>query len=339
MGRTIHYSISKKTNFTEKEHKIMLDVSSRYNSDELLKDINRVYGKTLKELWTCESFHLGLDYYPNWDKLKRLGYATTTEGWEYVESHIKEDENEVKSILDAEKKGIITFFKDDFKKELRGFTKTQGNEFNSLLVYKALIEISKKIPKATIEVSDEGEFLLCPLKIKNGLVLPQIEDLLDSIRHYSMSMLFSKGFEGNILDKLQNTDFQTEFFKNDVGVENTYGNMANYIDAKLRNLKEIEKQLVHILGDNHNLYFYNLENRKEKDWFAPELFVRNVNIEKFLDYEMTGDTLMDGFDGEGFELADEDSAKKSREMINNLFSMLEKTGFKKDNIKKLGEDY
>lgn len=58
-----------------------------------------------------------------------------------------------------------------FSQEIRGFTKVGGNEWNALLVYAALLEISIKTP-AMIKLSDEGEFLLSDVLIKNGKVRP-----------------------------------------------------------------------------------------------------------------------------------------------------------------------
>jgi hypothetical protein len=237
-------------------------------------------------------------------------------------------------IQTLEKEGLIINEQKNTK-ELHAFTKVQGNEFNSLLVFQALISISKKLPKVTITLSDEGEFLLCDLKIKNGKALPVIDELVDDMRHYALKMLFSKGFEGNVLDKLTTTDF-TDEFGGDIELNNTYGDMAEYINNKLRNLKEIETALIKAGLTGNKLYLFNLNNLEEKNWFDPKVFTRNVDVEKFLDYKMSAGTMMAGFSGEGFGLTDKDSEAESYKSIARMFSLLEKAGLDKKNIQILG---
>ena len=338
MGRTLHFSITKdKGTFTKKDLEIIENISEFYNSDELLNDINKAYKTSLKNIWSCENFSLGLsgNYYPNWDKPRN--------SWDIANAHIEKlgkTMSFIDAILQAEKDGVIKFHHEDYKTNFHGFTKVQGNEFNSLLVFKALVELSKKIPTATIYLSDEGEFLLCPLKIKAGKALPDIEDLLNDMRHYALKMLFSKGFAGNILDKITPTNFDN-CFKGDIGIENTYGDMTNFINEKLRNLKEIENAIKGTLkGYNDNaLYFYNIEHRQLKNWFDPEIFTRPVNVEKFLNYQMSEKSLMDGFSGQGFGLTDKDGEAESYKMMANLFSMLAKSQIDTEKLKILGRDY
>lgn len=345
MGRTLHFSIKKETKFTRKDLEVIYNVSRFYNSDELLKDINTAYKSKLKELWTCENFWLGVgSFYPNWYtplfKDKGSNFA-----WDYINKEIATQEKAGKHYIDVIEKltkdkivlchGTNVFSTNEFS----GFTKTQGNEFNSLLVFQALLEISKKIPTAIIELSDEGEFLLCPLKIQKGKVLPIISDLINSIEHFSMKMLFSKGFAGNILDRIKPTDFSKEF-SGDLNINNSYGDMTDYINDKLRNLKEIEKALIKAGLLESNLYLYNIKNRELKDWFEPELFVRPVEVERFLDYKSTPEQMMDGFHGEGFDLTTEDSKKESLEHIAKMMKLLGGLGTSKDGFKMkiIGED-
>lgn len=337
MGRVINYSIKKdKGTFSKKDFEVMQQVSEFYNSATLLNDINKAYNTELKEIWTCESFYIGIgaNYYPNWSK--------PLNSWNNVNARIEQLEksiSKIDAIFQAKKEGIISYHDESFKTEMNGFTKVQGNEFNSLLVLKAIIEISKKIPTATVSISDEGEFLLCPLKIKNGKALPDIDDLLDSMQHYALKMLFSKEYKNNILNELATKDFD-ECFKSDLHIENTYGDMTNYINEKLRNLKEIEtaikRTLKHEAGNE--LYFYNIASRNSKDWFNPEIFTRTVNVEKFINYKLSAATMMDGFHGEGFSLTDKDSETESYKMISHILSALSNSGVNKENIKILGEN-
>jgi len=348
MGRTLHYTIKRdKGNFTRKELESMYQVSTFYNSKGLLKEINTTYKTKLKNLWTCENFWLGVgNYYPNWENnavklVTKTNGGGSEAGWALINQLMEKAEKETGSFIDAvfemEKKGYILAH-DKGDNEFHGFTKTQGNEFNSLLVFKALIEISKKVPSALITLSDEGEFLLCPLKIKNGKVLPIIQDMIEDIQSYSMRMLLSKEFKGNILKKLKHTDFKNEFFKNDIGVGNGYGDMIEYIDARLRNLKEIEAVLLKETIQDNEMYIFNIGNRKPEKWFKAESFVRPVNVERFLDYKMSPASLMDGFSGEGFDLTDKDSEAESYKMIAKMFSILGKAGFKNGNIQVLGTE-
>lgn len=341
MGRVLSYSITKdKGSFTKKELTAIYETSKFYNSKELLADINSAYKTKLKELWSCENFWLGIgSFYPNWGNptLKDLG---SDKAWDLVKETIDKYEKElgfIDAVFKAKKEGLINFHDGNTNNSFRGFCKVQGNELNSLFVFKAVVEISKKVPSATLHISDEGEFLLCPLKIKNGKVLPEVDDLIESMEYYALKMLFSKTFEGNILNKLEHKDFG-KLFKDDIGLENTYGDMTKHINDKLRNLKAIEKALLEATKNERDnaLYFYNINNRQPKDWFKPELFVRPVNVEKFLDYKMSPSTMMDGFSGTGFGLSNEDTEAESLKSIARMFSMLGGKGFDKGNIKVLG---
>ena len=60
-----------------------------------------------------------------------------------------------------------------------GFTKVGGNEFNALLVYTALIEISR-LTNAELTLYDEGQFLYADVIIKNGLARIDIDKLKET---------------------------------------------------------------------------------------------------------------------------------------------------------------
>jgi hypothetical protein len=49
--------------------------------------------------------------------------------------------------------------------------------------------------------------------------------------------------------------------------------------------------------------------------------------------------MMDGFHGSYWKLTDKDEEKESYQMLANIFGMLEKAGFDKNNVKTLGTDY
>lgn len=218
---------------------------------------------------------------------------------------------------------------------LRGFTKTQGNELNSLMVLVALVEVSQQVPAVEIHLSDEGEFLLCDLKIRNGKAMPVIKSLTDDIQRYCHLMLFSNNYEGNILGKLnyKPEDFTHEF-QMDCSLGNTYGDMTRYINQKMRNLKEVENALIKQGLAGKDLYLFNLEQRDSKDWFCPYAFTRKVDIEKYVDYKRSPATLMDGFSGEGFVLSTEDVELKSYQSITQMQKLFDNPKIK---MKVLGE--
>lgn len=220
--------------------------------------------------------------------------------------------------------------------QLRGFTKTQGNELNSLMVLLALVELSQQVPEIEIHLSDEGEFLLCDLKIRNGKALPILKSLTDDIQRYCHLMLFSENYEGNILGKFnyKPTDFTHEF-QMDCSIGNTYGDMSRYINEKLRNLKEVEDALLKQGLTGMDLYLFNLQQRDSKDWFYPFAFTRPVEVEKYIDCKMSPKTLMDGFSGEGFGLTTEDAELKSYKSIAKLQKLF---GNSKLKLKVLGEN-
>ena len=210
--------------------------------------------------------------YPNWGNptIKALGNGSEG-GWKFVNDRYDElaktEPSHSNVVKQMKKEGLINYF--NYKlSDCQGFVKVQGNELNALLVLLALNDISKLLKNVVITLSDEGEFLLCPIKIKSGKCLPVIGDLKESIEYYCGKMLFSKGFEGNILGKLdyKKEDF-TECFGADIGFENNYGDMTNYINKKLRNLKEIETKLVKLGVTDNMLYFYNINNRDYREWF------------------------------------------------------------------------
>lgn len=211
------------------------------------------------------------------------------------------------------------------------FVKVQGNELNSLLVFEACLEISKQVTDCTLKLYDEGEFLLCPLKMKMGKVLPVLNDMLDDIKRFSCRMLFSSDYQMNILDKLIPgiNEFCHEF-QMDIGLANRYGDQTSLINDKLRNLKAIEKIVLKEMKAKQAPYFSNIASLDYRLWFRPYAFTRQVDVEKFRDYEGGLKNLLDGFDGEGFGLTDTDAEQKGYEALAALQKLLEKLGFTKD---------
>jgi hypothetical protein len=198
---------------------------------------------------------------------------------------------------------------------VHGFVKTQGNEFNSLLVYTGLLELSILCPKLTIELDDEGEFLLANLKINNGKVLPKLNDIREDVDRWSRELA------------VKELDFKTRFadeyklLGND-GIDNLNigGTYSSYAEGYLK--KSLQKYArafrimkEHFKGD-FQLNAHNIEHCiKPEQWFDPILFCRAVNIDDFYTYEGGASKLMDGFDGEYWGLSDKDSEAESYRMI------------------------
>ena len=226
----------------------------------------------------------------------------------------------------------VSFMEGLNENSFESFVKVQGNELNSLLIFEACLEISNLIKDCTLKLYDEGEFLLCPLKMKQGKVLPVLSDVMDDIMRFSWRMLSSQKYRKNILDKLDLgvDDFSHEF-QMDIGLDNNYGDQAPYIDDKLRNLKLIETALLKEWKVRETHYFSNIASLDYRLWFSPYSFARQVDVEKFRSYEGGVKNLMDGFDGEGFGLTDVDAEQKSYEAIAALQSILNKLGFTKEN--------
>jgi hypothetical protein len=329
MGRTISYTLTKsKGKFNRKELEAIYNVSKKYNAGNYSK------------IWTCENFFLNpYDFYPNWNG--KYKHVSPEKAWKEINSqiseHITKDVHYFDVILKLFAEKQIVLHNGLPKRSLHGFVKVQGNELNSLLVFTALLEVSQLIPAVEIEIHDEGEFLLCDVKIRNGKTFPLINNLIKEIQRYTHLMLFSENFSGNILSKFnyKPEDFMYETRMN-LDIANGYGNMIQYINEKLRNMKEIENALKAEGLDGNELYLFNLENRGVENWFPAFVFTREVEIEKYVGYRCSPATLLDGFSGESFHgLTTEDSESKSYRSIALLQKLL---NLPEAELRILGED-
>lgn len=320
MGRTLHYKLSQANKFTKKQAKELFEISMRYNSGGI------------ENAWTCENFFIDVySYYPNWDMKDN--------SWEKIntmyDSLAKTGIHHVDIIEHLLKDGWVNLH-EPIGNSVRGFTKTQGNEFNSAMVLSALLEISQAFPKAEITLSDEGMFLLCDLRIKKGKVLPNLTEMQENIQHWSSIAFFNTHTKSmNEIRKniLPNMD------KDLVRTLNMDGSYKNYAEEHLKELLGRMNSLVHIIKENYpkswignglgggdiQFNLYNLKNLSPDEWFNPALFHRYVDLEKFLDYKMSPATLMDGFNGEGFGLS-EDSEGKSYQMIAAIQQVVSRLG-------------
>lgn len=318
MGRTLHYTIERKDGkpLDKRSITVMVGVNQKYTAGEMSK------------VWTCERVSLDpYAYYPNWEYWEKKGKRTNA--WDeigkcYNELREGKPVNVIQHIAIIKKmvKDKLICLHWDDPTEFHSFTKVQGNEFNSLLVYQALIELSTLCPNLIIEMHDEGEFLLCDVLIARGKVYPKIVDAIDTFTCWAVRAVLPKHKEG------LNADFLSCFNEKEqdaLGLEYNSTLAMRYANDVLRNLATLSNRLKeegHDLSEYRRSYKY----AGEKVWVEPFVCSRAVNIEKFKDYKMSPGTLMDGFEGEGFGLSDNDSEKQSYEMIAKMKKMFGTAG-------------
>lgn len=360
MGRTLNMNFSKENDksFSDKEIDTIYKISKKYISGKLAK------------VWSCEAFFVDpLDLFGNWDGkrgheikqimtfvLKKEHDTYAYMEWIREQAELYASGKTVKIGLNTykpkapmtriaaleffAKEEWIFFFSPDYRKSFHSFSKVQGNEFNALLVYNACKEISLACPDVQIRLEDEGEFLLCPIKMQNGKAIPLISEVKSHLEHLALKMLFAKSFKGNIVKKLdpKPADFCHEF-QMDFNLTSDYGDMTKYINETLRNLKEVQDRLLPLVedkkfGGRNDLYTSNLESRKPKEWFDADLFTRikQVNPKDFLTYSMTVKTLMDGFDGGYYGLSTVDAETESYKRAAQMQKIFGGLGLN-DNIK------
>ena len=219
MGRTIHYSFDLKKPLSIEDQKKILDITGEYNT---------------KYTWTCENVGFSnMSYFPNWESFKRMvGDMPHTDIWNMIDKEYKALEKKGMHELDIMatlcKKGFIKYHHgaDDNgypnAQKFHGFTKTAGNEWNSLLVISYIVAVSKVVPKANIKVHDEGEFLLMPIVIRNGKAKVDRKDILGSICYWNRNIEDS---DNNYFQELIGTAHKK---MKDLGLEVSY-NLEQYL--------------------------------------------------------------------------------------------------------------
>ena len=176
MGRCLNFSVKNGKDITEEEKEYMFQVSEKYNNGEF------------EDVWTCEHFYLDpYQYYPNWQYFDVLKTCMNIQSWDFI--------NEIygqfrakgmthgETCLALKTKGLILFHDKVEEGEIRGFCKVGSNEFNAMLIFIALVEISKHT-EAIIELSDEGKFLLGAVIIKDGMCKWDVEDMKEHWAHW-----------------------------------------------------------------------------------------------------------------------------------------------------------
>lgn len=326
MGRVLSWDIIPDKPFTDSQINKLQEIGKKYNSGKFEK------------VWSCENFWCDVyDFYPNWDDPKGVFNKGKDNQWDIInfmyDKLLKLNRNHAKTCRELRKEGYILFHNSNPKSEAHGFCKVQGNEFNSLLIYRALIEISKAIPNATINVRDEGEFLLCEVKLQNGKALPDLEKVREGIHWRAAITLLGRE---DVLKKLENLKGIDEKMLDDFGFDRGYGDsQLQYLDDDLRNLKIVLDRIKSEFPRDRVFCIYNVMNEKG---FDPYLLTRanEVDINKYINYTMSPETMMDGFSGEGFGLSDPKDAVALGESMTNMI----KKAFEVDDdctVKVLGE--
>jgi len=210
-----------------------------------------------------------------------------------------------------------SFYIGEFEKknQVRGFVKVQGNEWNSMLVYIALIHISIEVPKATVHLADEGEFLLCELFIKQGKVLPDLDALKDQMAYWALMLVFDKKRVHRYVAASRFKRIIDKVSRDEISFNTEWGNLPRKIlNQTLDRYAEVTIRLKSLGLTDQEMFHFNIKHRRPENWFDPQEFCRKVNPEDFVGYEGGVSCLMDGFHGEAFGMATEDAEKKSYEV-------------------------
>lgn len=181
MGRTIHYGFKLSKPLDTKRINKIIDLTDEYNT---------------KYVWTCENVGFSnFGFFPNWEYWRALKGENYSRDliWKAIDTAYKSNEKFGMSHLDnimnlRQIKRIISFHQCDEKgnpdlKEFHGFTKVAGNEWNALLTLAWLVEVSRVVPEAMIEVYDEGEFLKIPIYLKNAKARPNWSRIKHQRKH------------------------------------------------------------------------------------------------------------------------------------------------------------
>lgn len=283
----------------------MLEISEKFNSGKF------------KDVWTCENFYLDpYNFYPNWPFLKGQG---CTDGWNTVNARYaeiqKEGKDHIETIKQLHKEKLIEFHENPNSNKIHGFTKVQGNEFNSAIIMTALIELSKRIKTATITLSDEGRFLYCDVRIKNGLVQPILSEARETIDYHCRRIVMANK---SIVNQFEKGELAEGLLK-DLGFEAGYDKASSiqYINDTLRDLNELYARIKgHITANYHCIH--NIE----QEWFPAHLLCRPVKAEDFAEFEGGPAQLMGGFYGEYWKLTGKDAEAESYRSIGMIQKML-----------------
>jgi hypothetical protein len=170
MGRTIHYSVADDgiNAMTDEEWSKIEELQEKYND---------------KYTWTCENLCFErLSVHPNWTAWRETGLSTQ-EVWNQINQAMEMP----KGLEELQAQGLVEINFGGYQGNgflASGFTKVRENEENAALVIKFLIEASLLAPRIRIKVSDEGDYLACPVIIQNGRMKPDESEIKSSIEYW-----------------------------------------------------------------------------------------------------------------------------------------------------------
>jgi len=177
MGRTLHYEVK--------------PINGKFSKKELEKlyDTGRIFTERCK--WTCETFCINpYATYPDWNS------NSTWKKYEKRYNELAEQElhhNEINKQLVKEK--IASLHRKNPQTGFYGFTKTGGNEANSLQVIMGLLAASRVVKKARIFLHDEGELIIGSyIIIEQGSAQFNTEKQKQQIGYLLGKVLFDKGY-------------------------------------------------------------------------------------------------------------------------------------------------
>lgn len=154
MGRTLHWEITPRNGgkFTKN------DLHRFYNVSEMIRS---------KCNWTCGTFTIDIGIFPNWGK--GLDWDTVNRR---ADELFSQSLNHIDVELELIRGGIALPHNPYWWSRIYGFCKVGGNELNAMWVVRGLTQVSIEVKKATIAVRDEGNYLLCPIIIEEGMARP-----------------------------------------------------------------------------------------------------------------------------------------------------------------------
>jgi hypothetical protein len=171
MGRTIHYSAADDgiNAITDEEWGKIEELQGEYNA---------------KHAWTCENLCFErFSIYPNWTAWRETGLSTQ-EVWNQINQAMEMP----KGLGELQEQGLVEVNFGGYQGKgflASGFTKVRENEENAALVIKFLIEASLLAPRIRIKVSDEGDYLACPVIIEKGRMRPDDAEIKSTIEYWN----------------------------------------------------------------------------------------------------------------------------------------------------------
>ncbi|MFA5032868.1 MAG: hypothetical protein WC614_07605 [bacterium] len=267
MGRTLHWDIRPKG-------KQLFDIQDL----KIMYEIDKTADKACE--WTCESFDLSVGIYPNWE---------TKSSWDKVNARYDELQKKGMHPVDINfqlvKEKLVSLHNPEWQQELSGFCKVGGNELNAAIITGALAEVSKKV-SCSIDLKDEGEYLICPIIMEQGHAMPNQDKIIKDIGWW----LTRKW------DAAYNTDTE----------------LLAKVESSAKEYYEISQK-------------YKSKYYPPRCLWSVSEFCRTIKPEDFQNHpEYGASQIMAGFDGEYYGLSKKDPESESYKACANIQKMIEK---------------